>query len=90
MGDAASMRTMQLAEQLRTDIPGLRVLWHCGGGSLKNQMKKADRCGAKLVLIMGEDELALGQIQIKPLQGQSEQRSISLDQVLAHVVELTQ
>jgi histidyl-tRNA synthetase len=53
-------------------------------------MKKADRCGAKLVLIMGEDELTLGQIQIKPLQGQSEQRSISLDQVLAHVVELTQ
>ena len=43
MGDAASMRTMQLAEQLRTDIPGLRVLWHCGGGSLKNQMKKADQ-----------------------------------------------
>ena len=90
MGVAASMRTMQLAEQLRTDIPGLRVLWHCGGGSLKNQMKKADRCGAKLVLIMGEDELTLGQIQIKPLQGQSEQCSISLDQVLAHVVELTQ
>ena len=90
MGAAASMRTMQLAEQLRTDIPGLRVLWHCGGGSLKNQMKKADRCGAKLVLIMGEDELTLGQIQIKPLQGQSEQCSISLDQVLAHVVELTQ
>jgi histidyl-tRNA synthetase len=57
MGDAASLRTMQLAEQLRSDIAGLRLLWHCGGGSLKNQMKKADRCGAKLVLIMGEDEL---------------------------------
>ena len=46
MGDAATVRTMQLAEQLRTDISGLRLLWHCGGGSLKNQMKKADRCGA--------------------------------------------
>ena len=66
MGDAATVRTMQLAEQLRTEISGLRLLWHCGGGSLKNQMKKADRCGAKLVLIMGEDELAQGQIQIKP------------------------
>ncbi len=88
MGDAATVRTMQLAEQLRTDIPGLRLLWHCGGGSLKNQMKKADRCGAKLVLIMGEDELAQGQIQIKPLQGQGEQQSISLDQVSAHVAEL--
>ena len=55
IGDGASVRTMQLAEQLRTDISGLRLLWHCGGGSLKNQMKKADRCGAKLVLIMGDD-----------------------------------
>jgi histidyl-tRNA synthetase len=88
IGDAASLRTMQLAEQLRSDIPNLRLLWHCGGGSLKNQMKKADRCGAKLVLIMGEDELAQGQIQIKPLQGQGQQKSISLDQVLAHVAEL--
>ena len=88
MGDAATVRTMQLAEQLRTDIPGLRLLWHCGGGSLKNQMKKANRCSAKLVLIMGEDELAQGQIQIKPLQGQDEQQSISLDQVSAHVAEL--
>ena len=88
MGDAASLRTMQLAEQLRTDISGLRLLWHCGGGSLKNQMKKADRCGAKLVLIMGADELAQGEIQIKPLQGQGEQQSISLDQVSAHVAAL--
>jgi histidyl-tRNA synthetase len=88
IGDAASLRAMQLAEQLRSNIPNLRLLWHCGGGSLKNQMKKADRCGAKLVLIMGEDELAQGQIQIKPLQGQGQQKSISLDQVLAHVAEL--
>ena len=88
MGDAASLRTMQLAEQLRSDIAGLRLLWHCGGGSLKNQMKKADRCGAKLVLIMGEDELAQGQIQLRPLQGQGEQQSISLDQVSAYVAEL--
>ena len=88
MGEAATVRTMQLAEQLRTEISGLRLLWHCGGGSLKNQMKKADRCGAKLVLIMGEDELAQGQIQIKPLQGQGEQQSISLDQVSAYVAEL--
>ena len=88
MGDAASLLTMQLAERLRSDIAGLRLLWHCGGGSLKNQMKKADRCGAKLVLIMGEDELAQGQIQLRPLQGQGEQQSISLDQVSAHVAEL--
>lgn len=88
IGDDASVRTMQLAEQLRTDISGLRLLWHCGGGSLKNQMKKADRCGAKVVLIMGDDELAQDQIQIKPLQGQGEQQSIPLSQVSVCVAEL--
>jgi len=88
IGDGASVRTMQLAEQLRTDISGLRLLWHCGGGSLKNQMKKADRCGAKVVLIMGDDELAQDQIQIKPLQGQGEQQSIPLSQVSVCVAEL--
>ena len=88
IGDASSLRSMQLAEQLRTEISGLRLLWHCGGGSLKNQMKKADRSGAKLALIMGADELAQGQILMKPLQGQGEQQSISLDEVTASLAGL--
>ncbi|MDC9720294.1 MAG: histidine--tRNA ligase [Gammaproteobacteria bacterium] len=87
MGDTANVQAMLLAEQLRTDITGLRLLWHCGGGSLKSQMKKADRCGAKLALIMGDDELAQGRVQIKPLQGQGQQQSIPLDQVSVHIAE---
>ena len=88
IGDAASMRAMQLAEQLRSDISGLRLLWHCGGGSLKNQMKKADRSGAKLVLILGEDELNQGLIQLKPLQGQGQQQTVAIDQLSAQVAAL--
>ncbi len=85
LGAEANVRAMQLAEQLRIDITGLRVVWHCGAGSLKNQMKKADRSGAKMVLILGDEELALGQVQLKPLQGQGQQQSIAIDQVTAQV-----
>lgn len=87
MGDDASIEAMLLAEKLRTDNPGLRVLWHCGGGSLKSQMKKADRSGAAYALILGEDELAKQHVLVKPLQGQSEQKSISFGDVSAYVAE---
>ncbi len=85
LGTEANVRAMQLAEQLRSDITGLRVVWHCGAGSLKNQMKKADRSGAKMVLILGDDELTQGQVQLKPLHGQGQQQSIAIDQVTAQV-----
>jgi len=85
LGAEANVRAMQLAEQLRSDITGLRVVWHCGAGSLKNQMKKADRSGAKMVLILGDDELTQGQVQLKPLHGQGQQQSIAIDQVTAQV-----
>jgi len=68
---------MLLAEQLREQMPAVRVLWHCGGGSFKNQMKKADKSGAKVAIIIGEDELSAGQVQIKPLRGQGQTQAVS-------------
>ena len=77
MGDAAAAASMLLAEQVRTQISGARVLWHCGGGSFKNQMKKADKSGATVAVIIGEDELLQGQVQIKPLRGQGDAHTIA-------------
>lgn len=85
MGDEAAAATMLLAEQLRDQLPGVRVLWHCGGGSFKNQMKKADKSGATVALIMGEDELQAGQVQVKPLRGQSEAQTVAVDEISAAV-----
>ncbi|MGB0445794.1 MAG: histidine--tRNA ligase [Pseudomonadales bacterium] len=85
MGDEAAAATMLLAEQLRDQLPGVRVLWHCGGGSFKNQMKKADKSGATVALIMGEDELQAGQVQVKPLRGQSEAQMVAVDEISAAV-----
>jgi histidyl-tRNA synthetase len=73
LGDAAEARALALAEQLRDQVAGLHVLTHCGGGSLKGAMKKADKSGAAVALIIGEQELAAGQVLVKPLRSGDEQ-----------------
>ncbi len=75
-GDAAAAQALQLADQLRDALPGLRVMTHCGGGSLKSQFKRADRNGALLAMILADDELANGRVTVKPLRGQGEQCSV--------------
>jgi histidyl-tRNA synthetase len=57
-----------LAEGLRDAVPGLRLLCHAGGGSLKSQMKRADQSGAGIALLLGEEEYASGLIQVKSLR----------------------
>jgi histidyl-tRNA synthetase len=75
----AAARALTLADELRGGLPGRRVLCHCGGGSFKSQMKKADKSGAQLALILGEAELARDEVQIKPLRGQGEPEQVALN-----------
>ena len=77
MGEAAGLAGMQLAEELRDQLPQLALILHCGGGGFKSQFKKADRSGARYALILGEDEVANGQVGIKPLRGDGEQAMIA-------------
>jgi histidyl-tRNA synthetase len=73
MGGGAELRAMQMAEELRETVPGLRVQLHCGGGSFKSQMKRADKLGARFALILGEDEMQGGTVAVKDMQeGQQE------------------
>lgn len=66
-----------LAEQLRERLPSLRVQSHCGAGGMKAQMKKADRSGARFAVILGEEELARGNVSVKPLRGDGEQQEVA-------------
>ncbi len=59
---------LSLSEQLRNEIPGLRLVIHCGGGSFKSQFKRADKSGAEIALIIGDNELAQQRIGVKPLR----------------------
>lgn len=68
---------LRLAEELRTALPSLRVVHNTAGGSMKSQFRKADKSGAHYALVMGADELAGGNVTIKPLRGDGVQRQLS-------------
>lgn len=82
VGEAAEAPARVLAEQLRDALPDLRLVLHAGGGSFKSQMKKADRSGASYALILGEDEVANGTVQCKPLRSADEQTQIGQSDVV--------
>ena len=67
---------------IRRSCPALRLQNHCGGGSLKNQMKKADKSGAIVALIVGEDEVAEGNLTVKFLREDRPQMSVSVDELI--------
>jgi len=67
VGDAAAKQAALLAEQLRDQIPQLKLISHCGGGSFKSQFKRADRSGARWTLILGDDEIAQQVIGVKTM-----------------------
>ena len=86
-GQEAIRLAPRVAEGLR-DI-GLNVVYHCGGGGFKAQMKKADASGATFAVIIGDDEAAAGEVTLKPLRAngeqQNEQQRVSLES-LADVI----
>jgi len=74
VGDNAHRAALAAVETLRTARPELRIVQHVGGGSFKSQIKKADKSGARVALIMGEDEVAQGVATLKPLRQQGDQQ----------------
>ncbi|MBP8111723.1 MAG: histidine--tRNA ligase, partial [Agitococcus sp.] len=61
-------QALLVAETLRNTLTKYRILTHCGGGSFKSQMKKADKTGAIIALILGQDEIAQQTVTVKWLQ----------------------
>ena len=70
-------QALQLAERVRDALPGVSLLTHCGGGSFKNQLKRADRSQAQLALILGEDEVRGDTVTIKMLRDDTPQQTLS-------------
>ena len=81
-GEGTTERGMQLAEHLRQNVNGIRVQINLGGGSFKSQFKRADRSGAALALILGEDELQHDVVTIKHLRDDSGQKQLTLDEIV--------
>lgn len=87
-GEAASRLAPRVAEGLRDQ--GINVLFHCGDGGFKSQMKKADASGAAFAVIIGDDEANAGQVMLKPLRAngevQNEQRRVGVDSIADEIM----
>lgn len=81
LGAASEIKGLQLAEEIRELQPGVKMIVHCGAGSLKSQMKKADKSGAEIALILAEDELNNEQITVKYLREKKQQTAISFTEL---------
>ena len=77
-GELASKIASRVSEQLRD--AKFQVILHCGGGSFKSQMKKADASGAIVALVIGDDEASAGEVSVKPMRG-GEQARVSVDKL---------
>lgn len=87
-GEGTLTAGMKLVEELREQVPGLRVMTHFGGGNFKKQFKRADKVGAAVALVLGENEVAEKTVVLKDLAG-GEQETISQTEIagkLAHLV----
>jgi histidyl-tRNA synthetase len=81
VGDEALQRAFVLAEEIRSQVDGIRIDMNLGGGSFKSQLKRADKSNAQYALILGEQELADGTIGMKPLRSTEDQLSVAMDNV---------
>jgi histidyl-tRNA synthetase len=84
-GEAAGRHAFKVAEHLR-DV-GFAVQLHCGGGSFKSQMKRADASGAAVAAIIGDDEAQANEVSVKPLREAGEQCRVGFDNLAETVGE---
>lgn len=88
MGDDAQAYAVEVSEHLRNTLPDVRIMMHCGGGNFKKQLKRADKTGAQLALLLGSDEMQSRTVGIKPLRDGQEQQTVEFDALTRTVSEL--
>lgn len=88
LGDDAQAYAVEVSESLRQSLPNARILMHCGGGNLKKQLKRADKTGAGIALLLGSQEMQSREVVIKPLRDGQEQSTVSFDALADTVADL--
>jgi len=84
-GERAAAQALTIVERLRTERPRVRFELNLGGGNFKAQFRRADKSGAPLALIIGDDELARGVLGVKPLRVESGQSECPIETLAAGV-----
>lgn len=81
VGEGTQQAALLLAERLRAEAPQLRVVLDCGSGGFKPKFRRADASGARLALILGEEELKAGTISVKYLREALPQESVTFEEL---------
>ena len=84
-GTRASVLAHAVAERLRDAVPELRLVVDAGPGSFKAKLKRADRCGARIALLLGEEEARIGRVAVKDLRAREPQSTVAIDELAGHV-----
>ena len=88
MGENAHFESMKTSRKILQNIPNITITNDISIGTLKSQMKKANKSGADFALILGEEELSKNVVSLKPLKGQGVQQSIELEGIIQHLQEI--
>ena len=88
MGQSAHFESMKISRQILEVMPNITISNDITIGTLKSQMKKANKSGADYALILGEEELAKNVLGLKPFKGQGVQQSIELEGIIQHLQEI--
>jgi histidyl-tRNA synthetase len=89
-GERATRAALALVERLRDDLPAVVFEMNQGGGNFKAQFRRADRSGARLALVLGDDELERGAAGLKPLRGEGAQAEVMLSELPARLPAVLQ
>jgi histidyl-tRNA synthetase len=84
-GPRAEAEGLALAERIRDAVPSVRIESNCGSGSFKSQLKRADKSGAQLALILGDGETERRVVGLKSLRVEAPQVEIAWDRVAAEI-----
>ena len=82
-GEGTTLNAFQIAEQIRTELPQVRVMTHCSGGKFQKQFKRADKIEAKYALVIGESEVQAKTVVVKDLRNGAEQITLSQVDLIA-------
>ena len=84
-GTRASILAHAIAERIRDAVPTVRLIVDAEQGSFKAKLKRADRSGARIALLLGEEEARSGTIAVKDLRARAPQSMVSIDELPGHV-----
>lgn len=88
LGDKGQEQAFSVSSILRNEIDGITIMQNSGGGSFKSQFKKADKSGAGIALVIGEDEVEKGIVGLKYLREKREQETVSVSEIVSRMREL--